>query len=203
MRKLLIAAGASVALGAGLAAAAPALAQSTVDELTVTGQWNGRGGPPATLSRVVTFDDLDLRNGADQAVLRDRVTRAAADVCDELGQDRPNHTNLGRSCQDMAVKNAMEQVRFAVAQAFDRPSPAPAYAETGEGADTAYVAPVGPVPDADGSATLAASSEDAQAPASYTTSTVTNGPVADTPANRARFGGPMSHAGKHTAPAGN
>jgi len=32
---------------------------------------------------------------------------------------------------------------------------------------------------------------------------VTNGPVPDTRANRARFGTPDSHAGKRTAPAGN
>ena len=33
--------------------------------------------------------------------------------------------------------------------------------------------------------------------------TVTNGPVPDTAANRARYGKPMSHAGRRTAPAGN
>jgi hypothetical protein len=32
---------------------------------------------------------------------------------------------------------------------------------------------------------------------------VTNGPVPDTPANRAKYGKPMSRAGKRTAPAGN
>jgi outer membrane receptor protein involved in Fe transport len=32
---------------------------------------------------------------------------------------------------------------------------------------------------------------------------LSNGPVPDTPANRARFGGPMSHGGKKTQPAGN
>lgn len=32
---------------------------------------------------------------------------------------------------------------------------------------------------------------------------LTNGPVPDTPANRAKYGGPMSHAGRRTAPAGN
>jgi hypothetical protein len=32
---------------------------------------------------------------------------------------------------------------------------------------------------------------------------VTNGPVPDTPANRAKYGGPMSLTGKHTKPAGN
>jgi hypothetical protein len=36
-----------------------------------------------------------------------------------------------------------------------------------------------------------------------TTSTVTNGPVPDTPENRARFGGPMSRGGQRTAPVGN
>ncbi len=33
--------------------------------------------------------------------------------------------------------------------------------------------------------------------------TVTNGPIPDTPANRAKYGAPMTHAGKKTAPSGN
>lgn len=32
---------------------------------------------------------------------------------------------------------------------------------------------------------------------------VTNGPIPDTPANRAKYGKPMSRTGRHTAPAGN
>jgi hypothetical protein len=32
---------------------------------------------------------------------------------------------------------------------------------------------------------------------------VSNGPVPDTPQNRAAYGQPMSHTGKHTKPAGN
>jgi hypothetical protein len=39
--------------------------------------------------------------------------------------------------------------------------------------------------------------------ATVTTELITNGPVPDTPANRARYGQPMSHAGKATAPKGN
>jgi hypothetical protein len=39
--------------------------------------------------------------------------------------------------------------------------------------------------------------------ATVTTELVTNGPVPDTPENRARYGQPMSHAGKVTAPKGN
>jgi hypothetical protein len=132
----------------------------------------------------------------------------ARDICDELGQDRPNKANLGRSCQDEAVRNAMDQVKIAVAQAFANPP----VAVTGAGVDTAYVAPAVPA-EPDGSASVqdsastssstAASVDTAAAPASYTTSTVTNGPVPDTPANRARYGQPMSRAGKQTTPAGN
>jgi UrcA family protein len=190
---------AALALAGLSAAAAPALAQ-TVEQLTVTGQWNGRGEPPASLSRVVSYDDLDLRLVADQNELRHRIVVTAQQICDELGQDRPNRTNLGRSCQDVAVNNAMQQVRFAVAQSFSQPGPAYAVvAPTGQGANTAYEAPVGPSSSYD----AAASADTAGAPASYTTQTVTNGPVPDTPTNRARFGGPMSNAGKHTAARGN
>lgn len=39
--------------------------------------------------------------------------------------------------------------------------------------------------------------------ASFTATTLTNGPVPDTPENRRKYGQPMSHAGKRTAAAGN
>lgn len=39
--------------------------------------------------------------------------------------------------------------------------------------------------------------------AAVTTEVITNGPVPDTPQNRARYGQPMSNAGKVTAPKGN
>jgi hypothetical protein len=42
-----------------------------------------------------------------------------------------------------------------------------------------------------------------QALASGDNRLVTNGPVPDTAANRAKFGPPLSHAGKKTAPTGN
>jgi hypothetical protein len=43
----------------------------------------------------------------------------------------------------------------------------------------------------------------AQALAAGDNTHVTNGPVADTPANRAKYGGPMSNAGRRTKPIGN
>jgi hypothetical protein len=124
------------------------------------------------------------------------VTETARQVCDELGQDRPNRTNLGHSCQDKAVADALSQVRVAVAQAMSNP---PVYVASAA-PDTAYVAPATPDPGAASADTFSANTS---ATASYSTSVVTNGPVPDTPANRARYGQPMSHAGKQTTPAGN
>ncbi|MBI1199468.1 MAG: hypothetical protein GC203_16525 [Phenylobacterium sp.] len=46
-------------------------------------------------------------------------------------------------------------------------------------------------------------SEYSQPTATVTNLTVTNGPIPDTPENRAKYGGPRSHAGKMTKPAGN
>jgi hypothetical protein len=39
--------------------------------------------------------------------------------------------------------------------------------------------------------------------ATVVANTVTNGPIPDTPANRAKYGAPMSHTGKKTSPSGN
>ncbi|MHB8529059.1 MAG: hypothetical protein ACYC8V_06050 [Caulobacteraceae bacterium] len=49
----------------------------------------------------------------------------------------------------------------------------------------------------------AMSPEQAQALQNGDNSLVTNGPIPDTPANRARYGGPRSRGGRLTAPAGN
>ena len=51
-------------------------------------------------------------------------------------------------------------------------------------------------------APAAASATDAGTPVSATVQTVTNGPVPDTPEMRAKYR-PLSHAGRHTKPAGN
>jgi UrcA family protein len=187
MRQILIA---GAAIGA-FAAAAPAVAQSTVGEVTVTGALY-QDGRPVSLSRPVSYADLDLRNQRDQDILRQRVNATARDICDELGEDRPNHTNLGKSCEVRAVNDAVGQMNAAVAYAMNRP---PAYvAAAPPPPEPAYVAPPS-------SAESYGANTSAQA--SYTTRTVTNGPVPDTAANRARYGAPMSNAGKRTAPAGN
>ena len=83
---------------------------------------------------------------------------------------------------------------------------APAFAQTLP-ADSTPAAPVNAMP-ADSTppmapmAPMAPSATDAGAPVSATVQTVTNGPVADTPEMRAKYK-PLSHAGRHTKPAGN
>jgi hypothetical protein len=71
------------------------------------------------------------------------------------------------------------------------------------------VAPVsGAAADASGNAAgnIPAIPDQTQSPgngAGVMTATVTNGPVPDTPANRAKYGAPMSHAGKRSPSTGN
>ncbi len=52
-------------------------------------------------------------------------------------------------------------------------------------------------------ATTPAATQSATPAASVTTTMVTNGPVPDTPENRAKYGQPLSNAGKKTAARGN
>jgi hypothetical protein len=104
------------------------------------------------------------------------------------------------SCEEGAVRDARAQVRTAVAMATPKPyAIAPA---TGYGSDASATVRDEPmIPPAVDAAAIDPASYD-QTP-TYSTQTVSNGPVADTPANRARYGQPMSNAGRRTTPAGN
>ena len=107
-------------LGLALAAAglvvsaAPALAQTTVEELTVVGRI-GPDGRPNTLSRVVDISDLDLRSDADVRALQRRVRYTARALCRELGET--GGAGVTPSCEDAAIRGAQRQARFAIAQA--------------------------------------------------------------------------------------
>jgi UrcA family protein len=159
--------------------AAPALAQN-IDELTVTGH-----GPRAqSLSEAVSYADLDLNLRADRATLQRRVSDTAGRLCDQLNQDPASRHNMGKSCKDIAVRDAMGQVRQAYADA----SSSPAYVDA-FGTPTSATVPDVPYAQATGFEASA-----------YT---VDNGPIPDTPENRARYGGPLSRAGQRTPARGN
>jgi UrcA family protein len=182
-------------LGLALAAGAAtfAVAQpgyATVDELTVTGRY-GVGANVPSLSTAVSYRDLDLTTNAGRDALSQRVRSAAYDLCRRLGESGAGDTALAPSCERDAMNSARDQERLAVATAAPRTyaaGPAP----------QGYVAPLGPNP-----ADEAASAASYGRSASFTTETVTNGPVPDTAANRRAYGGPMSDGGRRTAPAGN
>ena len=116
MRHLTLATLAPLAVAVA-ATAAPAFAQS-VDELTVYAR--GRNAEAQAISETVSFADLDLAYASDRAILRQRINFAAREVCDQLNEPGPSAANLGRSCQDVAVREAMGQVRYAVADARER-----------------------------------------------------------------------------------
>jgi UrcA family protein len=170
----------SLAAAAGFAAGPPAVAQ-TLDELTITG--HGLRSQPQSLSETVSYADLDLTSRRDRHRLAERVNVTAQRLCDRLNEPPPSPGNLGHSCQEIAVRDAMGQVRQAYADARIRGGWA--YADARARGGRAYSA---------GAYAF---------PASARVSVVTNGPVPDTPENRARYGGPMSRAGQRTGPRGN
>jgi UrcA family protein len=175
---------------AGLAlAAAPALAQ-TLEELTVVGAY-GPDGQPQTISRIVDISDLDLRYDAGVDAMKMRIRDTARDICTELGRiDGSRELSIQQTCISRAVATARPQMDTAIAQArasqvYAEAAPAPV-----------YVAPTAETYSENVSATVPAEP-------TYTTTTITNGPVPDTAENRARFGGPNSNGGRKTAPVGN
>jgi len=177
------------ACAALMAGAAPALAQTTTGELTVTGHWRV-GEDVRSLSAAVPYNDLDLNTAAGRDMLKQRVNSTAHDLCDRLGESNTS-SSIAPSCEQDAMMSAREAIKVAIANSY-----MPNYAYLP--ADEPYVAPAGSTASAYGTE----ASTTAPAP-TYTTQTVTNGGVPDTAENRAKYGGPMSHGGRMTKPAGN
>lgn len=171
----------AAAAAAGLAFSMPAAAQA-VSEITVMGKM-GPDGQARSLSAPVSFADLDLTMPSDQDVLKTRIRDTARDLCAKLGETNSGDA-LAPGCTDAAKKDAWAQAEVVIASAVPKGAPM-AMSEPAP-------APMAP----------AATSYSTPA-ASVTTTTVTNGPVADTPENRAKYGQPMSNAGKRTRAAGN
>jgi nitrous oxide reductase accessory protein NosL len=91
------------------------------------------------------------------------------------------------------------------AMAQDQASPIPTSADQSAMAPTDATA-MPPAADPSAPATLPAPSSSLGNPATMVagdTHVVSNGPVPDTPENRAKYGKPMSNAGKKSSPAGN
>jgi UrcA family protein len=95
--------------GLGIIAGAPASAQSTVEELTVTGHY-GPDNTPSRLSQAVSYADLDLSTSDGRYLLKQRISLTARYLCDRLGEDEASDGVLP-SCKDAAISDAMAQAR--------------------------------------------------------------------------------------------
>jgi UrcA family protein len=95
--------------GAGLASLAPpAAAQSTVEELTVTGRYGRAPDSVRSLSQTVGYADLDLSTEAGKREFRHRLQLTARYLCEKLGETGSGDA-VAPSCRDAAVKDAMQR----------------------------------------------------------------------------------------------
>jgi UrcA family protein len=69
------------------------------------------------ISRVVPYDDLDLRTGWGARELRARVFQAAYSACDEMDVVYPISTADSPSCYRTAIRSGMRQARDAIGAA--------------------------------------------------------------------------------------
>ncbi len=127
-------------------------------------------------------------------------------------QAAPSDTSVRNPDAQVPVTKALSPTGRTLNDANSAPAETPAEAASiapaptaSASSDVAATASAAPLPAAEPMPTIAAAAPMAStdASATVTTSLVTNGPVADTPENRARFGQPLSNAGRRTAARGN
>jgi len=71
----------------------------------------------ASLSRHVSYSDLDLTDPRDAGTLRQRVRETARDICDTLRDAYPLRQQPGTSCYRDALKDAMPRADSAIRDA--------------------------------------------------------------------------------------
>jgi UrcA family protein len=85
-----------------------------IEEQQLLGRYDGEINPQAySISRPVSFSDLDLSRGADRAELHARVYETASDLCAELEARVPGLSgdrDADRECVRQATRNAMRDV---------------------------------------------------------------------------------------------
>jgi UrcA family protein len=96
------------ALAAGIGA--PALAQGTPEEITVTGRFGEVPDSVKSLSQAVSYADLDLSKPADRDILKQRVSLTARFLCNKLGESDVAIPPVPLSCRDSATKDAMQRL---------------------------------------------------------------------------------------------
>jgi UrcA family protein len=110
---------AGLALAAAAAAHGQTVAQTTAGEVVVTAPYPA-GPNVRSLSRPVSYRDLDLTTEAGRSALSDRVRTTARDLCSQLGEPKTPEPPAP-SCEQAAVDGTAEQQRTAIAQATPKP----------------------------------------------------------------------------------
>lgn len=111
--------------GLALAGAVMAAEQPTEITITATGETKvvvGRSayGTPieeVTLTRRVSYADLDLSKSAGAAELEKRVNQTARDACKELDARYPFEPTTADECMRSATRKAMDEAHVAIAAA--------------------------------------------------------------------------------------
>jgi len=93
-------------LSAGIAAsiAFPAVAQ-TAEEVVVIGRYGRAPDNVRSLSKAVSYADLNLGTDAGKREFHHRISLTARYLCDKLGES--DTSTVTPSCRDAAVKDAM------------------------------------------------------------------------------------------------
>jgi UrcA family protein len=107
MRRALILSG--IALVSPIAIPTLANAQSSREEILVTGRYGQLPDSAQTASQAVSYADLDLSTSAGRDELRRRVSLTARFLCDKLGESSTGDS-LAPSCRQAAVQDAMKRV---------------------------------------------------------------------------------------------
>jgi UrcA family protein len=107
-------------LGTAIAAATPAMAQNSSQEITVSGEYGTAPDNVRSLSIPVSYADLDLSTEAGRGLLRHRIRLTARFLCNKLGDNAAGP--VAPTCRDSAVTKAMTQVTPVEANFTPRPA---------------------------------------------------------------------------------
>jgi UrcA family protein len=114
LSKLSFTAGAILAGATLFATAAPVLAQSTVEEVTVMGRYGTLPDNVRSVSQTVSYADLDLSADAGRHEFKHRIALTARYLCDKLGES-DSSDGVVPSCRDAATRDAYAQADAVIA----------------------------------------------------------------------------------------
>jgi UrcA family protein len=105
LHQLSFAVGAILAGAALVGAATPVRAQSSVEEVTVTGRYGPLPDDVRSISQTVSYADLDLGSADGRHELKHRIALTARYLCDRLGESDDSDPVVP-SCREAAMRDA-------------------------------------------------------------------------------------------------